>query len=129
MLRGGIYPPATSQRQKYDFDLQYSGHKPIPFEWTDYRGGDLYLTSGEAAAAALHTDIDDADGLLVFCDSPEIYNGRFDHTDLGHMVSLLTSRLARQEDPLFVAVLLTKSDAVPEFNQEMIGCFEGLIDT
>jgi energy-coupling factor transporter ATP-binding protein EcfA2 len=124
----GHYPASTDQRSEYLFSLRHNDDEVIQFKWSDYRGQAI-RESGKTSEQArkLQHDLKDADGLMLFCDSEALANGETQANQLGRLISLAQYALRDIETPMALAVVLTKSDSIPDYSAEMIEYFRGLI--
>ncbi|MBC1238344.1 TRAFAC clade GTPase domain-containing protein [Nostoc sp. 2RC] len=120
------YPAPTDQRQEYQFYLQYQGQDFFPFTWADYRGGAIRETQDSEQARLLQKDLQQADGVLVFCDCQALVQKDARRNQIRRMTALMTNALKNIERPIGLAVVLTKADLVDEINEDHLQPFEGL---
>lgn len=112
----GHYPNLTDQRSEYRFKLRYQKKSFFKFTWVDYRG--LVFNEGSASSQVqqLLKDLKKADGILVFCDGERLIKGAKINEEIGRLMSLIGQVLAEIDKPIPLAVVLTKSDLVPQAN-------------
>jgi GTPase SAR1 family protein len=120
------YPTPTDQRQEYKFYLQYQNKDIFPFTWADYRGGAIRETQDSEQARLLQKDLQQADGILIFCDCQALVQRDSRKNQIGRMTALITNALKNIERPIGLAVVLTKADLVNELNEDDFKIFEGL---
>ncbi|MBW4571207.1 MAG: GTPase domain-containing protein [Tolypothrix carrinoi HA7290-LM1] len=120
------YPAPTDQRHEYQFYLQYQGKDIFPFTWADYRGGAIRETQDSEQARLLQKDLQQADGVLIFCDCQALVQKDSRRNQIGRMTALITNALKNIERPIGLAVVLTKADLVDELNEDDLKIFEGL---
>jgi len=123
----GQYPAATNQRSEYKFELRYQGKAVLPITWADYRGGALLETQNSQQARSLAGDLEDADGLMIFCDCQVLAQNANRQKHLARMVRLVSQAVQKLDKPLSLSVILTKSDTITQFSLEMLNPFQGLI--
>ncbi|MDJ1182536.1 TRAFAC clade GTPase domain-containing protein [Roseofilum casamattae] len=123
----GQYPAATNQRSEYQFELRYQGKTVLPITWADYRGGALLETQNSQQARFLAGDLEDADGLMIFCDCQVLAQNANRQKHLARIVRLVSQAVQKLDKPLSLAILLTKSDTIKQFSLEMLNPFQGLI--
>ena len=123
----GKYPPPTSQRSEYEFQLMHEGKEVISFIWSDYRGGALRETQDSDQARFLVQDLRRADGIMIFCDFDALSSKNTRKNQLGRMVALVSNALQKLEKSLSLAIVLTKCDLVDNFSAEMLEPFGGLV--
>lgn len=121
----GTYPPATAHRSQYEFSLKFDGTEVLKFNWSDYSGGAIVRTSEDQQAQRLLQDLEEADGLMLMCDSEALSRRYF--REIGRMTAIVARALRDLSHPISLAVVLTKSDLVYHFNQQMLSHFSGLI--
>jgi hypothetical protein len=68
----GAYPPLSSRRTVYEFQLRHEQSPVIDFRWKDYRGGALTERATEQQTRELLDDLGEADGIVVFIDAHEL---------------------------------------------------------
>lgn len=127
-IRQGRYPLATAIRDQYDFSLVFQGKPVFPFQWVDYRGGALTErqdTSPEAQR--LVSDLCEADGILMFCDSDPKVRTRV-KSQIGRMITLVGQAVRKGDKALIIAIIFTKADLIDELDDEMIEPLQGLLD-
>ncbi|WP_066349582.1 TRAFAC clade GTPase domain-containing protein [Geminocystis sp. NIES-3708] len=128
-IRQANYPLGTDQRKDYDFDLRYQGDNVLTFSWSDYRGRALTETQDSEQAKLLLQDLKEADGIMIFCDSFLLNQGKVRNSQIGRMISLINHSLKELEHPLSISILLTKFDLLENITNQLIKPFEGLITT
>lgn len=126
-IRHGEYPVSTDQRQEYNFHLRYQGINILEFAWADYRGGALRETQESDQAKALLEDLKSADGIMLFCDSSALEAGDRRSNQIGRMITLTTQALKTLEHPISLAIVLTKTDLVVNFQVTLLDRLSGLI--
>lgn len=126
-IRRGEYPVSTDQRQEYKFHLRYQGRNILEFAWADYRGGALKETQESDQAKALLEDLKSADGIILFCDSNALAAGDHRSNQIGRMTTLATQALKELERPISLAIVLTKTDLVVDFQLTLLDRLNGLI--
>ncbi|MFB2891583.1 hypothetical protein ACE1CI_01430 [Aerosakkonemataceae cyanobacterium BLCC-F50] len=128
-IHRGKYPLATDQRSEYEFNLRYQGKDVLPFTWADYRGGAIRETQDSEQARLLLEDLRQADGIMMFCDCDALVRGNSRSNQLGRMVTLVSNAVRDIKRPISLAIILTKVDLVPEFKEDLLFPFSGLIKT
>ena len=125
----GKYPSPTAQRGEYDFSLQYQGKEVLSFCWADYRGGAI-REKGESSEQAklLINDLREADGIMMFCDCDALARKDFRSSEIRRMTSLIAQAMQNVENPISLAIILTKTDKVRRISEDLIHPFSGLID-
>jgi len=126
-IQQGEYPLGTDRRQEYNFYLRYQGRNILQFSWADYRGGALRETQDSEQAKALLTDLKAADGLILFCDCHALASGDTRSNQIGRMTSLASQALKELDHPLSLAIVLTKTDLLTSFPDDMLKSLGGLI--
>jgi GTPase SAR1 family protein len=126
-IRREEYPVSTDQRQEYSFHLRYQGRNIVEFAWADYRGGTLRETQESDRAKALLEDLKSADGIMLFCDSSALEAGDRRSNQIGRMITLTTQALKNLERPISLAIVLTKTDLVVDFQVTLLDSLSGLI--
>ncbi|CAD5990473.1 hypothetical protein PCC9214_05805 [Planktothrix tepida] len=128
-IHQGQYPLATDQRSEYEFKLRYQSKDILSFTWGDYRGGAIRETQDSEQARLLLEDLRQADGIMMFCDCDALLRGNRRSNQLGRMVTLASNAVRDLKRPISLAIILTKVDLVPEFNEDLLFPFSGLIKT
>lgn len=126
-IRRGDYPVSTDQRQEYKFHLRYQGRNILEFAWADYRGGTLRETQESDQAKALLEDLKSADGIMLFCDSSALVAEDQRTNQIGRMTALATQTLKSLERPISLAIVLTKTDLIVDFEVTLLNPLSGLI--
>jgi Double-GTPase 2 len=126
-IRRGQYPTVTNQRQEYRFNLRYQGSSILQFTWADYRGGALREAQTSDQAKALIDDLKSADGMMLFCDMKALAAGDDRSNQIGRMTVLVTQALKELERPIAIAIVLTKTDLVTDFQPILLDRLQGLI--
>ncbi|NEP62334.1 MAG: hypothetical protein F6K31_36285 [Symploca sp. SIO2G7] len=126
-IRRGEYPVATDQRQAYKFYLRYQGRNILEFAWADYRGGALRETQESGQAQALLKDLKSTDGLMLFFDSNALAAKDHRSNQIRRMTTLTTQALKELERPISLAIVLTKTDLVSDFELTLLESLNGLI--
>ncbi len=126
-IRQGEYPAATDQRQEYNFYLRYEGRKILQFVWADYRGGAIRETQDSEQAKSLLQDLKTADGIMLFCDCHTLAQGDLRSNQIGRMTALTVQALQELNQPMSLAVILTKNDLVTNFQENLLAPLAGLI--
>lgn len=128
-VQNGHYPNATDQRSEYKFYLQYKNKNVLNFNWSDYRGGALLEAQSDSQAKSLMQDLCQADGILMFCDLQALYQRNLRRNQLGRMISLVSTAMGKELDhPVALAIVLTKADLVPTFDESILAPLNGLIE-
>jgi len=122
------YPAPTDQRSEYKFYLQYQKKDIFPFIWADYRGGSIRETKDSEQARLLQKDLEQSDGILVFCDCQALAARNQRRNQIGRMTALITNALKSLERPIALAVVLTKADLVDELNEDDLQPLDGLAE-
>lgn len=123
------YPPRTSYRSDYSFNLQYEGKNILPFFWADYRGKALSEKKKYSDEfIALQNDLTQADGIIIFLDCNTLSLGDVRINEVRRITVLLTSTLAKLNHPISVAIVFTKIDLVKKFDVKMLESIRQLID-
>ncbi|MBW4596221.1 MAG: GTPase domain-containing protein [Brasilonema angustatum HA4187-MV1] len=125
-IKQNKYPAPTDQRHEYQFYLQYQGKDIFPFTWADYRGGAIRETQDSEQARLLQKDLQQADGVLIFCDCQALVQKDARRNQIGRMAALITNALRNIERPIGLAIVLTKADLVDELSEDDLKPFEGL---
>jgi hypothetical protein len=126
-LASGEYPGPSDQRAEYDFVLTYEDEDFFPFQWLDYRGGALGEHRSGDQTKQLVDDLQDADGILVFCDCQQLARGPAAARPIGRITTLLGQALTSLERPVPLGIVLTKADLVDEIDAEVRAPLQGLI--
>lgn len=126
-IRRGDYPVSTDQRQEYKFHLRYQGRNILEFAWADYRGGAIRETQESDQAKVLLEDLKSADGIMLFCDSSALVAGDQRSNQIGRMTALTAQALKTLERPISLAIVLTKTDLVADFQINLLEPLNGLI--
>ncbi len=124
----GKYPPPTAIRDEYEFYLKFQGQDVLPFTWSDYRGGALREKQENAQARKLVEDLQEADGIMMLCDSSSLATRNLRSNQLGRMITLVTQSLQNRERPVSVGIILTKFDLLTNFSEEMLNPFMGVVE-
>jgi len=127
LMQHGDYPPATARRDEYRFDLYYRGQPILDFAWADYRGAAIMDTRDQAQTAALLNDLQEAAGVMLFCDARQLAERGGRGTYVGRMVSLVGQAVANTSEQKVVAIVLTKIDQVPTPDAALLAPFQGLV--
>ncbi|MEA5554028.1 hypothetical protein VB713_24110 [Anabaena cylindrica UHCC 0172] len=125
-IEQGNYPAPTDQRSEYNFYLQYQNKDIFPFTWADYRGGAIRETHDNEQARLLQKDLQQADGILMFCDCQALVRRDMRRNQIGRMTALITNALRNLDRPIALAVILTKADLVDDLNEDDLKPLEGL---
>lgn len=127
----GKYPSPTHQRSEYLFDIHYyfnsQDHKLMSFTFTDYRGGTIHESPNTEEVQVLIQDLSQANGIIMFFDAEAIVRGEIWNSKIGRMTSLVTHAIQNLNHPISLAIVLTKSDLVENFDQRIINPFTGII--
>ncbi|AFZ04563.1 TRAFAC clade GTPase domain-containing protein [Calothrix sp. PCC 6303] len=126
-IQQGKYPALTDQRQEYNFYLRYQGKNILNFAWADYRGGAIRETKESEQAKALLQDLKTADGIMLFCDCNALAQGDSRSNQIGRMTTLVSQALRELDRPMCLAIVLTKTDLVGDFQVDLLQSFNGLI--
>lgn len=126
-IRRGDYPVSTDQRQEYKFHLRYQGRNILEFAWADYRGGAIRETQESDQAKVLLEDLKSADGIMLFCDSSALVAGDQRSNQIGRMTTLTAQALKTLDRPISLAIVLTKTDLVADFQVNLLEPLNGLI--
>lgn len=109
-ISNGSYPVATDKRGSYHFQLYHNQKNVLDFDWIDYNGGIITDTSIEE----LSSDIDSADGMMIFLDSVALLNNKMSTHRFRRIIALVTEKLEKNDNPLFsLIIVLTKYDKIP----------------
>lgn len=109
-ISNGNYPVATDKRGSYHFQLYHNQRSVLDFDWIDYNGGVITDTSIEE----LRSDIDSADGMMIFLDSVALLNNKMSTHRFRRIIALVTEKLEKNDNPLFsLIIVLTKYDKIP----------------
>jgi GTPase SAR1 family protein len=110
-IRSKKYPPPNAHRSLYDFTL---GTKLQPqlfdFTWNDYRGGAISERATSEDTAAVHQDLLDADGIVVFADSDYFAHDPDADRLARRLTSVLQRALAEKSRPIPLVLAYTKTD-------------------
>ncbi|WP_173041406.1 TRAFAC clade GTPase domain-containing protein [Phytohabitans flavus] len=128
----GLYPRPSDHRDVFELVLRYRDTDIFPFTWRDYRGGTLREHSNSAQAAQLHSDLRDAGGIVLFCDSYQLVHDAGAKRDVRVLVSHVQRAMdARGEQLTPLVIVLTKADLVDLDDDKTVdllrGPFEPLI--
>lgn len=126
-IQQGDYPVATDQRQEYNFSLRYQGRNILEFTWADYRGGAIRETQDSEQAKALLEDLKTADGIMLFCDCHALLEGDTRSNQIGRMTALTSQALGELNRPMSLAIVLTKTDLVTNFQADLLKSLNGFI--
>ncbi len=127
-IQAGKYPSATNQRSDYTFNLQHKGDDFINFSWSDYRGGVIVEeTEDSEQANLLIQDLNQADGVMIFCDCDALANGNILGNEIGRMIYLVGTAMRDVDHIISLAIIFTKVDLIGQFQESMFSPFEGLI--
>ncbi|OQW92334.1 MAG: hypothetical protein BWK78_02000 [Thiotrichaceae bacterium IS1] len=129
-IKAGNYPPATSQRNEYDFYLQHGGKDIFQFTWADYRGKAIRETSDSYEAQRLHQDICSADGIMIFFDCKALIKGDAKANEIRRVTALMNKAFQDLNQPISLAIVLTKIDLVEKenFKSGLLEPLKGLIE-
>jgi energy-coupling factor transporter ATP-binding protein EcfA2 len=127
-IQKGNYPSPTDQRSEYNFYLQYQGKNIFPFTWADYRGGAIQETKSSQQARLLYNDLEEADGILIFCDAQALVNRNIRSNKIGRMTILVSNALRNVDHPVAVTIILTKADLAGQLNEDALVPLSGLIE-
>ncbi|NEP62336.1 MAG: GTPase domain-containing protein [Symploca sp. SIO2G7] len=127
-IERGKYPTPTDQRSEYNFYLQYQRKDIFPFTWADYRGGAIRETQSSQQARLLQQDLQQADGILMFCDCQALVKRDARRNQIGRMTALITNALKNLDRPIAFATILTKADLVNELREEDLSPLQGLAE-
>jgi Double-GTPase 2 len=125
-IERGRYPAPTDQRSEYYFSLRYHNKDIFPFTWADYRGGSIRETQESEQARLLQKDLQQADGILMFCDCQALAKRDMRRNQIGRMSALITNGLKNLNRPIGLAVVLTKADLVDGLDEDDLKPLEGL---
>lgn len=125
-IEQGRYPAPTDQRSEYNFSLQFQKKDIFPFTWADYRGGAIRETRDSEQAQLLQKDLQEADGILMFCDCQAMVKRNPRRNQIGRMSALITNGLKNLDRPIGLAVVLTKADLVDRLDDDDLKPLEGL---
>lgn len=109
-ITAGRYPPPTSRRDTYEFDLSYHGRSVSKFIWSDYRGGALAERSTDEDMAALLADMRSCDGLVIFTDAHELATDPDPHRSVRRLTGLMQRAIGEQRAAIPVVLAYTKAD-------------------
>ncbi|MBC1238346.1 TRAFAC clade GTPase domain-containing protein [Nostoc sp. 2RC] len=126
-IQQGKYPTLTDQRQEYNFYLRYQGKNILQFAWADYRGGAILETQKSDQTKALVQDLKTADGIMLFCDCDALAQGDSRSNQIGRMTTLASQALRELNRPMSLAIVLTKTDLVMDFQVDLLQSLNGLI--
>ncbi|MBW4571209.1 MAG: hypothetical protein KME31_25300 [Tolypothrix carrinoi HA7290-LM1] len=126
-IQQGKYPALTDQRQEYNFYLRYQGKNILKFAWADYRGGAIRETQESEQAKALLQDLKTADGIMLFCDCNALVQSDTRSNQIGRMTTLASQALRELDRPMSLAIVLTKTDLVVDFQVDLLQSLNGLI--
>ena len=109
-IGNGYYPDYTDKRGSYHFQLYHNQRSVLDFDWIDYNGGVITDTSIEN----LKTDIDSADGMMIFLDAEALLNNDIVTHRFRRIIALTSGKLESDDSALFsVIIVLTKYDKLP----------------
>jgi hypothetical protein len=111
-INSGRYPPATSRRDAYEFDLSYEGRPVSRFIWSDYRGGALAERSTNEDMAALMADVNSCDGVVVFADAYELATGPDSYRQVGRLTYLMQRAIGERRASTPIVLAYTKADLI-----------------
>ncbi len=127
-IRQGRYPLPSQHRQQYDFSLLHAGKAFFPFEWVDYRGGALLERSTSAEASQLVSELREADGTVLFCDSdPKEHKNVM--RQVNRMMAFVGQALQDREKPAMIAIVFTKFDLVDNPTEDLFKPTSNLLQT
>lgn len=127
-IRRGHYPLPTDQRNEYEFKLHQRGVEKFHFLWSDYRGESIIHTQDNPQTRSLIDDLCQSEGMMLFCDSTALAEGKSRVNQIARMVNLVSTGLQDHQRALVLSIVLTKVDQVDEFTNAMIMPFMGLIE-
>lgn len=125
-IDGDRYPPATEQRTSHDLILQYQRRDVLSLTWADYPGRTIPTEPADYATSALLPDLQTAEGILLFCDAAHLRSDQ-NLNEIHHLTTLLTIARQTLTHPISLAIVLTKTDQVKLFNDDLFRALEPLI--
>jgi GTPase SAR1 family protein len=123
----GKYPSPTAQRSEYQFSLHYQNTNLLNFALGDYRGGAIRETQNSEEAQLLIQDLRQASGIIMFSDCEAISRGDIRSNEIGRMTTLVMNALQDLSHPLSLAIVLTKTDLIEQFDEKILNPFMGII--
>lgn len=127
----GIYPPPSSHRNEYQFDLKYYfnliENNLIPITLADYRGGAIRETQNSEEVQQLIEDLRQASGIIMFCDGEAISKGDIWNNQIGRMTTIVTHALQDFNRPISLTIAITKCDLLENFDEKILNPFRGII--
>ena len=109
-IEQGQYPNPSDKRDRHQFELYHHQKKILDFEWVDYYGGVIT----ESSATTLTEDIESADGMILFFETPALLENKPSLHQFRRILSLITKKLTEIDGGLFsVIIVITKTDMVP----------------
>lgn len=129
-IRKGKYPAPTSQRNRYDFVLQYREKDVLSFNWTDYRGEAVRDKASNEDVQALLEDLRLADGIMVFFSAIALIKHDKRTNEIGRINYLLGKAFVNLERPISLAIVLTQVDLIgkDDFQKNLLEPIKGLIE-
>ena len=113
IISHGVYPDATSIRDRYHFELLHSDEEILGFNLLDYRGGVL-AERGNDELQTIVNQIVRADALIVFLDG-----SRFSHDSIGvirqlnRIQTLIQQAISQSDNQYFVlSFVISKADCI-----------------
>jgi len=113
IISHGVYPDATSIRDRYHFELTHSDEEILGFNLLDYRGGVL-TERGNDELRVIVKQIIQADALIVFLDASRFVNdsARVIH-QLNRIQTLLQQSIVKSNNECFVlSFVISKADCI-----------------
>ena len=111
-LCSGEILPGTARQQKWEFVVKYGNLKLFNFNWIDYRGG-ATNNPDDPEFEKFYDYIKSAIAIFVLADADEFMNNpQKIHAELKAFRALLEVSLTRNERPIHLVLILTKSDAI-----------------
>ncbi|MEM1002942.1 MAG: hypothetical protein AAGH46_09870, partial [Bacteroidota bacterium] len=132
----GLYPPPTAVRSEYSFYLQHKDKDVVNFSWADYRGKAVTSKSNDEHAYKLVQDLQEADGIMMFCDCEELeklsHGNRSSYhvgNQIGRMIALVSRVFESADHDICLSIVLAKSDLIRKFEEHHFRFFNGLIES
>jgi GTPase SAR1 family protein len=128
-IASGKYPSPTAQRSEYQFHLHYQNQNLLNFTLADYRGGAIRENQNSEEARLLIQDLRQANGIIMFSDCEAISRGDIRSNEIGRMTALVLNALQDLSHPVSLAVVLTKTDLIKQFDEKILSPFMGIISS